>query len=66
MIDYSVYSDNSLTAAFGRAQRQNQFITALKADILADTKKLIEQTIDIQIKNEASPALKQFKNDNIL
>ena len=71
MIDYhSLWNDGSLTAAFGR--QKNQLIEELKAkqdreqfkaEILAEVAKMIDQRIDIQIKNEASPALNQFKND---
>ena len=67
MINYSNWDDGSLTAAYGAYQRQrqdqSQFYNNMRADILAECLKLIDQRINIQITNEASPALKQFKND---
>ena len=67
MMNYDYYDDGGLTAAFGKVQRkrqeQSQFYRDLREDILTEAKKLIEQTIDIQIKNEASPALKELKKD---
>ena len=67
MINYSNWDDGSLTAAYGanlrQRQDQSQFYNNMRADILAECLKLIDQRINIQITNEASPALKQFKND---
>ena len=71
MIDYSsLWNDGSLTAAFGRYHNQiiqdykaREDREQLKAEILAEVAKMIDQRIDIQIKNEASPALNQLKKD---
>ena len=67
MINYNVWNDGSLTAAYGRCQRerqsQSQFYKDMRDDLLAETRKLIDQAIEIKIKNEASPALKEFQRD---
>ena len=70
MINYDFYDDGSLSSAYGRFHRDmiDQYNARadreqLKAEILAEVAKMIDQRIDIQIKNEASPALNQLKKD---
>ena len=67
MINYNAWNDGSLNAAYGNYQRQrqsqSQFYKDMREDLLAETRKLIDQAIEIKIKNEASPALKEFQRD---
>ena len=53
MINYSNWDDGSLTAAYGAYQRQrqdqSQFYNNMRADILAECLKLIDQRINIQM-----------------